>query len=388
MQLDFHYYATICAAYLAGYSFPDSVSIGYNAQLVDCCSKTFLARIKGPRAAATTQSQLELADISTDLLGLQDITRIWASFHFIPGNLYSALDKGSRRYRQKFHLICDVNGTLLAETVNLAKDRGIEAAGLAMHVLADTWAHRFFAGTPSFVINNTGAPFTELIETEGGWRERPVHFRHNPTQPDDLEQGYYTNTMFSTSENGIMNLGHGRAGHLPDLSFMRYRYMPAWGGYALVTKDNPSDYMHAFRQMVYALRFLRGEYPAFETCRYDRERVTPYSEDIRKILTKRQTDSSEDWKMLMYRISGEEPEKFDIAKYEEEYIRSSAENKNNTVLGRFILAALRQKSMVTKHIFASGNFLAGLSVDFEKGGFRGIRDFRMLLEAARTEGKQ
>ena len=26
-----------------------------------------------------------------------------------------------------------------------------------------------------------------------------------------------------------MNLGHGRAGHLPDYSFAHYRYQPAWG---------------------------------------------------------------------------------------------------------------------------------------------------------------
>lgn len=44
MQLDFHYYATYCAAYLAGYSHEESMEICYSAQFVDHCSKTLLRK--------------------------------------------------------------------------------------------------------------------------------------------------------------------------------------------------------------------------------------------------------------------------------------------------------------------------------------------------------
>ena len=50
------------------------------------------------------------------------------------------------------------------------------------------------------------------------------------------------------------------------------------------------------------------------------------------------------------------------------------------IRGRFTIAALAQKSMVTNRIFTSGNRLAGVSVDFNKKGFRGIRDFRKLAK--------
>ena len=40
MQLDFHYYATYCAAFLAGYPTEESEEIAYFAQFVDCCSPT------------------------------------------------------------------------------------------------------------------------------------------------------------------------------------------------------------------------------------------------------------------------------------------------------------------------------------------------------------
>ena len=77
MQIDFHYYATYCAAYLAGYSHEDSQAIAYSAQFVDCCSDTLFKKVQAPRAAATTQLQSELMDARTDLIGLQNITRIW-----------------------------------------------------------------------------------------------------------------------------------------------------------------------------------------------------------------------------------------------------------------------------------------------------------------------
>ena len=83
MNGDFHYYATYCAAALAGFSHEEAQEICYSAQLVDHCTRTLLRKLDGPRSAATTQLQSELADARTDIVGLQDITRIWASFHFL-----------------------------------------------------------------------------------------------------------------------------------------------------------------------------------------------------------------------------------------------------------------------------------------------------------------
>ena len=79
MQADFHYYATYCAAILAGYSHTESMDICYSAQLVDLCSATYLSGINAPVNAATTQLQMEMMDARTDIIGLQNITRIWAT---------------------------------------------------------------------------------------------------------------------------------------------------------------------------------------------------------------------------------------------------------------------------------------------------------------------
>ena len=164
MQLDFHYYATYCAAIIAGYTHDESLQIAYSDQFTDCCSRSLLQKLNGPLNAATTQLQLELMDARTDLVGLQDITRIWASFHFLPGDLDARPEKFcSRRYLNKYRLICNTNSALLKDTVELARDRSTQAVGIAMHILSDTWAHRYFAGTPTLAINNVNYYFYELV---------------------------------------------------------------------------------------------------------------------------------------------------------------------------------------------------------------------------------
>ena len=392
MQIDFHYYATYSAAYLAGYSHEECLAVAYSAQFVDCCTRTILSTVQAPESAATTQLQLEMMDARTDLLGLQDITRIWASFHFLPRDLSADPGKGTRIYKAKYRLICGPNSDLLVKTVDLAKNKSLQAAGIAMHVLADTWAHQYFAGTPSQVINNTDYWFYELIpdsaDPQGGtFTERRVTFRHNPTGRDDLDKGIYTNTVYQIQENSVMSLGHGRAGHLPDYSFMRYRYLPAWGDYKDILKDNPSDYYNAFCQMVYAMKYLRGEFDAFEKEHYDTETVSPYEDEIRGILEKRQLDSCADWKAFGEKLSGCEIPDFDDHRYCEEYLKAEKEDKEGTFLGRFIRAALSQKSMVTRQIYESGNLLAGYSVEYGKSKFLGIRDFIRHAELEKRGGQ-
>ena len=341
MNSDFHYYATYCAAIIAGYTHDESLDIAYSDCFVDMCTRTLLSKIEGPFSSATTQLNLELMDTPTDVVGLQDITRIWASFHFLPKDLYAEpKQRCSKRYKNKYRLICGTNGALLADTVNLAKGKSLQAIGLAMHVLCDTWAHKTFAGTPSQVING---PYNVFYEIMPDGSEKQITFRHTASMPDDLDQCIYTCSLAAGSENSIMNLGHGRAGHLPDYSFIKYRYLPAWGGYEEIVKDNQSDFFHAFCQMIYALKYLRGEYDRFETDRFD----------------------------------------FDAEKYQEEYLSAGKDEKDDTFLGRFIIASLAQKSMVTNRIYNSGNKLAGYSVDYGKRGFRGIRDFKKLVKELR-----
>lgn len=362
MQLDFHYYATYCAAILAGYSHAEASQICYSAQFADNCTRTFLARIGAPDAAATTQLTMEMADADMSKAGIADITRIWASFHFLPYDLNAEVSRGSRDFKNKFRLICRDNGSLVENTVELAKDKDLQSVGVAMHVLADTWAHANFAGTPSMMINDTNYHFYEYIQENGEWVRRQVHFGFGSRE--DLENGKYINTISTKNERSVMSLGHGQAGHLPDYSCMRYVYMPSWGRYKEIYKDNPSDYWHAFCQMIHALKYLHGDLETFALHQYDFETAAPYEEEIKAIFEKRQLDDSADWKALGERISGCEIEDFSTETYIREYTDAVGDEKEETFLGRYIQASVRQKTMVTEAIIASGNTLAGETLEF------------------------
>lgn len=350
MQEDFHYYATYCAAYLAGYTHEESLSICFAAQFVDLCTKTFLTVVDGPREAATTQLNLELMDMKLDKRGLQEITSVWSSFHFLPHDLNVKRQKRSRAYMQKYRLICDTNGSLLKDTVDRAYHEPLEAVGIAMYILADTWAHRYFAGTPSLVINNTNYYFYEILDQDGKEERRQLKFRHKTSVPDDIENGEYLNCIYQYSEKSIMNLGHGRAGHLPDYSFIKYVYLPAWMDYEEVMKDNPSDYYHAFCQMVYALRTIHRDEHEFELDTYAFDVVGKYKDEIMRILKTRRLSASEDWREFGKKLSGKEVPEFDLSDAKEEY--KNASDKENTTLGRFFHAAIEQKRLVTRKIYA------------------------------------
>ncbi len=385
MNPDFHYYATYGAAILAGYSHEEAQEAAWCAQFVDLCSVSLLSKLKAPRSAATSQLNMELMDANTDINGLQEMTRIWSSFHFLPRDLYAEPEgRCSGLYKSKYRLICGPNGELLSRTVELAKGGGIQAIGLSMHVLADSWAHRYFAGTPSLVINSTNRWFYEVFP-DGS--EKRITFRHSVSAQDDLENSIYTSSLGVSSENHIMNLGHGRAGHLPDYCFIRYRYMPAWGGYREIVKDNPSDFRHAFCQMIYAMKYLRGEHRSFECERYDFGAAASVEADIDVILSKRQTDAGADWKALGEKLSGRTVEPFDIEKYQAEYAAAPKDEKDRTFLGGFILAALKQKSMLTHSVWESGNRLAGRSIEYGSKGLRGIKDYFMLAGSVGEEEK-
>ena len=360
MQEDFHYYATYCAAYLAGISHEESLDICYSAQFVDLCSATLLTKIHAPVKAATTMLQLEMMDARTDIIGLQHITRIWSSFHFLPKDLYAVKARRTKRYMRKYRLICGPNGDLVCKTVELSRGRSLQHIGIAMHVLADTWAHSYFAGTPSLVINNTDRDFFEIICRDGEEVTRRVRFRHNPGAPDDIENGIYTNSLFQSNENSIMNLGHGRAGHFPDYSFAKYVYVSAWGGYRDIVKDNPADYIKAFTQMVYAMKCLRCE-ELFEKDKYDAGVLEKYEDRLNGIIRKRQLIASEDWKRFGEELSGESIPDFDVNRYLDEYIQAPKDRKDETFIGKFIKGAEAHKGMVTEEISRSGNKLAGFS---------------------------
>ena len=277
MNQDFHYEGTYSAAKDAGFSPSDASVIAHAAQMVDDCSIHYLKSIHKmtPDSVITAEWGWDnVEDFFTNFADptdfwnhsnpdLNQIRRIWMPFHFLPGNLeltcsYQGPEKlGENKFsmpRDEFDmktmcLPCSELVQLMIEhtretyqELSASPDSPIRAnvlalIGIRMHVLADTWAHSYFAGTPSKWVNNA-TDFSKITGT-----------------PDGLKE---TGTPDTSNVYSVYFLGHARAGHYPDYGSLIYQYHPQWmRENSMIIKCGPDDFMCAYTQMVQAMTYIR-----------------------------------------------------------------------------------------------------------------------------------
>lgn len=157
--------------------------------------------------------------------------------------------------------------------------------GLRAHIIADTWAHQDFSGLDS-VLNTywdvdydpsswspgkSGYGLQAIGYNDGagaGWRkqvlsgvrafagEHPV-----ATSVVSAMTGVFfgapapvraLSTNLEAAPNGTSYLGHGWMGHLPDFSFVKFRYKPCWADpkQAPLERDNPREFRAAWTELV------------------------------------------------------------------------------------------------------------------------------------------
>lgn len=303
MEKDFHYCATFAAARYAGFSTADAATIAHAAQYVDDSSldrltetsqyNQYLANpdyqvpyhIKKFQPVPTIQSKVELGRLELrPAWTTEDVNKlrhVWTAFHFLPGNYAPNADVrpygGAKSWdvgiaaffydsdaENAFKMVCLPNSRLVEAMVNdltehyVGMTNLLHATGIRMHVLADTWAHCYFAGTPQYWVNNAAA---EVVSVDSSGKRRPVNWYNVSWLMGASSQGdaEWAITPSAFVVSGAY-LGHGRMGSLPDYPWMRYEYRPQWSA-SPILKDNPADYLRGFSQMAAALRCIREKRP-------------------------------------------------------------------------------------------------------------------------------
>lgn len=257
MEENFHYHVTYTAAVAAGFPADDALVIARAAQYVDECEQITV------QGTSVLFKDNILDTLSTSNDHIRQVLRIWPVFHFLPGD-YETIRKyvspGLRastvpRVRMALPLICGTESTLTAAIVEEAgryyqqslgesgdRTRGLQRAGITMHVLADTFAHQTFAGVPLGCIN-------EVRDVSCGkfcqdlTKKRYVPFSYAPALTD-CSFGY---------------LGHGRIGHLPDMPGVFFTYAIEWNSSGLNTyaaRSNPLEFYCAYLQMRDAMKHI------------------------------------------------------------------------------------------------------------------------------------
>ncbi|MBN8472412.1 hypothetical protein JYJ95_38410 [Corallococcus exiguus] len=278
MDIDFHYYGTFVAAYLAGF-IDEAELIAICAQYVDVHEPRDSIPFKIKPPGFTSSLDLEfyplptvdpVSSIATTLYADRHRS-IWMPFHFLPGNFnleeddtgfkhqLRRLPKGVKEPELFSHLTRPLSPTAVAmvkhgrlifeqEYTNPVR---MHYLGIMMHVFADTYAHQDFAGTPSRELNDA-KPAVHISERGDHWEKLP---------PYQWYSGQHTSPPLIIS--GVVEgayVGHGRMGHFPDYSWLKFSYEPGWNKKnqnPKLIRDNRSVYLHALMQMIHALRCVR-----------------------------------------------------------------------------------------------------------------------------------
>jgi hypothetical protein len=190
---------------------------------------------------------------------------------------------------------------------------GLALLGVRTHVIADTWAHQDWCAKNHYlntywdvrknkVYNNL---YQRIEYQDLGDEWKPIHL--SSTYDPSLGQ----NGNFQAAPNAN-SLGHGWMGHLPDFSFIKYRYMPTWQPYESrpLVRDNPAEYKHAFLELCSLLSQCNGTRfdPGSETAKLDAAHKaisTPIGISKKENIPR--VHSSRQWTEQMKRVGLEAP---------------------------------------------------------------------------------
>lgn len=256
------------------------------------------------------------ANYSGNVVGAEGL---WSAFHFLPGNYVTTRsskavklpdyfktwmseptfkpreemshDEASNQWRLTRPL-STLSRAIITDTFLLAKDMqnirrilvhgpGLEhlidkgdsediekrfliiLTGIRAHVIGDTWAHQDFAGIPSVLntyydINGTKVPGKYGIEYKFPEMDTYRYQVLGRAGQDNPYKKMPKEIFMAPPALGkLTQLGHGWMSHLPDYSFISYRYRPCWKkDYAPHERINPAVYLDAFYDMLYFLHLV------------------------------------------------------------------------------------------------------------------------------------
>jgi len=239
MQIDFHHTVTYVVARDAGFTHAEAEIIAYSAQYVDDATTEGTVYFSN----GAVFNRISSAHKSLDLRNTVELANhyVWMPFHFLPGNGGKAAGENpDGSFIEK--IICRPNSPVAQEMVRdaiIERDHAcaLHRLGITMHVYADTWAHRGFAG----VIH----PVNEV--------ENAIETGNSKVFGKGL-----SGIIRGILDDAIPPLGHGRATVFPDMPFLKWQYRNGRG--ELIVRDNPKDFLEAADHMCMAMRrFIAGD---------------------------------------------------------------------------------------------------------------------------------
>ncbi|WP_294965943.1 DUF6765 family protein [Sulfurimonas sp.] len=221
MQKDFHHTVTYVLARLAGFEHKESNTIAYAAQYVDDATNAGTLQFEN----GAMYSRISSAHGTYDLhhhVNQHENHLVWVPFHFLPGNNGKTSDEETTgKFINK--LVCRPDSPVSREMLDMCvrdshKNYALHRLGITMHVYADTFAHKGFAGK----IHEVNKVYDLKLENE------------NLSYLDEKKSRGLTERF---------PMGHGAALECPDKPYLRWAYKNGLG--EVIIRDNTEDFMHA-----------------------------------------------------------------------------------------------------------------------------------------------
>jgi hypothetical protein len=272
MDIFFHYYAVKIIARVAGFSIADAEMIAKYSQYVDDYNPTVLDRrylnmpgwVEDKKMSNLLIKDGAICNFRPMPTGFNDkIDMLVAmdedfqkntisSFHFIPQSK-AKIDAGDRRtYPAKISgggdgsiisiLLQDAKTNFKSSKTEDEKIRALMYIGMLLHIFADTYAHQGFTGF------NEPANIVTILNIKNNATNKDFGF----WDKSNLEMLLNWYSKLPLLYNRAIQTGHSLAGHLPDLSHVKYilKYTnPASGTEKIQERDNTAIYMDAAKEM-------------------------------------------------------------------------------------------------------------------------------------------
>ena len=256
MQIDMHYYGAYAMARAAGLNQEAARTVATSSQFVDDnVARDHVTFRDGSRidTEATAHHPFDLSNRDA-----HDQRRVWAPFHFIPGNVGAT-------YTERLKCRMD------SETVREMRDHHLTYAdrafapallGITAHVYADTFSHYGFSGVSSRgnKVDNGSFRFHEDVD---GADESVAAL--SPEMKDYVRRkaaaffekrgahgGLLTNIKSWAAEIGSGALGHGSVATLPDRPYLVWSFdyeRPDAVAGIRSTRNNPATYLAGCRAL-------------------------------------------------------------------------------------------------------------------------------------------
>lgn len=210
MEVDFHFHAMGVLARAAGFSESESLDMAYASQYVDDATEGEPITVDTALFEPVRTAHLGLKSFDWDVQ-----KKVYLPFHFLPSapqirpNDSFVTRPNSPFARLVFAKACE------------EKDPGqrIIAQGIALHTLADTWAHELFTGRHNSENDVEGIHLWK----DGAW-----------THP--LVENVYLDFL--------PQIGHAQAGHYPDYPYAKWKYRRG-GTDEIIERDNTALFAKA-----------------------------------------------------------------------------------------------------------------------------------------------